>query len=179
MLAITDDDERTRYLDDVAWQADVDAASIRWSFYRDLGGAGRRVRLVAIDSRCSRHLDPDDRRMVDAVEWAWVRDAVLEPDQPYDHLVLASTLPFLLLPGVHHLEGWDEAISEGAWGRPGKWVGEKLRQVLDLEHWAAFRESFAEVTELAPRGRRRRTTPPSTVLLLAATSTAATPPSPR
>ena len=65
MLAITDDDERTRYLDDVAWQADVDAASIRWSFYRDLGGAGRRVRLVAIDSRCSRHLDPDDRRMVD------------------------------------------------------------------------------------------------------------------
>ena len=75
MLAIDDDDERTRYLDDVAWQADVDASSIRWSFYRDLGGAGRGVRLVAIDSRCSRHLDPDDRRMVDAVEWAWVRDA--------------------------------------------------------------------------------------------------------
>ena len=47
----------------------------------------------------------------------------------YDHLILASTLPFLLLPGVHHLEGWDESISEGAWGRPGKWVGEKLRQV--------------------------------------------------
>ena len=31
-------------------------------------GAG--VRVVAIDGRCSRHLDPDDRRMVDALEWA-------------------------------------------------------------------------------------------------------------
>ena len=50
MLTVTDDDERTRYLDDVAWQADVDATSIRWSFYRDLGGTGRGVRLVAIDS---------------------------------------------------------------------------------------------------------------------------------
>ena len=71
---------------------------------------GRRA-LVAIDSRCSRHLDPDDRRMVDAVEWAWVRGAVLDAGRPHDHLVLASTLPFLLLPGVHHMEGWDEAIS--------------------------------------------------------------------
>ena len=98
--------------------------------------------------------------MVDAAEWAWVRKEVLDPDEPYDHLILASTLPFLLLPGVHHLEGWDESISEGAWGRPGKWVGEKLRQALDLEHWAAWRESFAEVTELLRErrddGRRRR-----------------------
>jgi hypothetical protein len=46
--------------------ADVDASSIRWSFVRDLGGARRGIRLVAIDSRCSRNLDPDDRRMVDA-----------------------------------------------------------------------------------------------------------------
>ena len=124
------------------------------------------MRLVAIDSRCSRHLDPDDRRMVDAVEWAWVRDAgARRPTGRYDHLVLASTLPFLLLPGVHHLEGWDEAISEGAWGRPGKWVGERLRQVLDLEHWASFRESFDEVTDLLAR-RRDVAAPPSTVLML-------------
>ena len=90
---------------------------------------------------------------------------MLEPDQPYDHLILASTLPFLLLPGVHHLEGWDESVSEGAWGRPGKWVGEKLRQALDLEHWAAWRESFAEVTELV-REVVTSDDPPSTVLLL-------------
>ncbi|MET0147355.1 MAG: alkaline phosphatase D family protein [Ilumatobacteraceae bacterium] len=166
ILAIDDDDERTRYLDDVAWQADVDASSIRWSYVRDLGGAGRGVRLVAIDSRCSRHLDPDDRRMVDAAEWAWVRDAVLDPDQPYDHLVLASTLPFLMIPGVHHMEGWDEAISSGAWGRPGKRFGEWLRQFLDLEHWAAFRESFDETTDLLNDVVARTAPVPSTILML-------------
>jgi hypothetical protein len=165
LRSITDDDERTGYLDDFAWRADRDPTSMRWSFSRDLGGAGRGVRLVAVDSRCSRHLDPDDRHMVDAVEWAWVREQVLEPDHPYDHLVLASTLPFLLLPGVHHFEGWDEAVSEGAWRRPGKWVGERLRQMLDLEHWAAWRESFADVTALL-QDVVRAPQPPSTVLLL-------------
>ena len=103
--------------------------------------------------------------MVDAAEWAWVREHVTDSDHPFDHLVLASTLPWLMLPGVHHLEGWDEAVSEGAWGRPGKWLGERVRQVLDLEHWAAFRESFDETVELlaavvtAPA-------PPATVLML-------------
>ncbi|MGI9031309.1 MAG: alkaline phosphatase D family protein [Ilumatobacteraceae bacterium] len=163
---IHDDDDRTRYLDEVAWQADVDASSIRWSFYRDLGGAGRGVRLVAIDSRCSRHLDPDDRRMVDADEWAWVRESVLEPDRPYDHLVLASTLPFLLPPGVHHMEGWDEAISSaGAWGKPGKRFGEWLRQFLDLAHWASFRESFDELTDLVGEAVRLEP-PPATIVML-------------
>jgi phosphodiesterase/alkaline phosphatase D-like protein len=163
MVGITDDEERTRFLDEVAWNADVDNASIRFSFFRDLGGGGRRVRLVAIDSRCSRHLDPDDRRMVDRTEWAWVRDRVLERD--VDHLVLASTLPFLMVPGVHHLEGWDEAIASGAWGRPGKWIGERVRQMLDFEHWAAFRASFAEFTDLL-EDVVRRDDPPATVLML-------------
>jgi PhoD-like phosphatase len=165
ILAITNDDERTRYLDDVAWQADLDPTSIRFSYHRDLGGAGRGVRLVAIDSRCSRQLDPEDRRMVDAPEWAWVREHVTDLDHPFDHLVLASTLPWLMLPGVHHLEGWDEAVSEGAWGRPGKWLGERIRQVLDLEHWAAFRASFDETVDLLA-AVVRAPSPPATVLLL-------------
>jgi hypothetical protein len=165
MQAIADDDERTRYLDDVAWRADLDATSIRFSYYRDLGGAGRGVRLVAVDSRCSRQLDPDDRRMVDAPEWSWIREHVMDVERPFDHLVLASTLPWLMLPGVHHLEGWNEAISEGAWGRPGKWVGERVRQVLDLEHWAAFRESFDETVDLIA-AVVEAPSPPATVLLL-------------
>jgi len=165
MLTLGTDAERTRHLDEMAWRADCDPTTMRWSFCRDLGGAGRRVRLVAIDGRCSRQLDPDDRRMVDAVEWAWVREQVLDPDHPDEHLVLASTLPLLLLPGIHHLEGWDEAISEGAWGRPGKWIGERLRQLLDLEHWAAWRASFAEVVTLLEE-IVQRPDPPSTILLL-------------
>ena len=165
VLSITDDDERTRFLDDMAWRADVDPVSMRWSYYRDLGGAGRGVRLVAIDSRGARQLDPDDRRMVDAHEWAWVHEHVIDVDHPFDHLILASTLPWLMLPGVHHLEGWDEAVSEGAWGRPGKWLGERVRQLLDLEHWAAFRESFDETVELII-AVVRAASPPATVLLL-------------
>jgi len=141
-----DDAERTACLDEFAWQADRDPTCVRWSFSRDLGGEASGVRMIAIDSRCSRHLDPDDRRMVDAVEWAWVRERTLE--RPHDHVVLASTLPFLLQPGLHQLEGWDEAISEGAWGRPFKFVGERLRTALDLEHWSAFRASLDEVVEL-------------------------------
>ena len=99
-------------------------------------------------------------------------------DHPFDHLVLASTLPWLMLPGVHHLEGWDEAISEGAWGRPGKWLGERVRQVLDLEHWAAFRQSFDETVDLLARRRRARRRRRRPCSCSAATSTATTPPPP-
>ena len=162
MLSIDDDDERTAYLDGFAWPADEDPASCRWSFYRDFGDASRGVRLVAVDSRCSRHLEPDDRAMVDAHEWEWVRRHTCRarPSRS-DHLLLASTLPFLLAPGLHHLEGWDEAISSRARGEPRRRIGEKVRQGMDLEHWASFRESFDDVTDLlaelvTARIRRRR-----------------------
>ncbi len=106
------------------------------------------MRLVAIDSRCSRHLEPGERAMVDAHEWEWVQKVVLEAGRPIHHLLLASTLPFLLAPGLHHLEGWDEAISSGAWGPRGARLGERIRQGMDLEHWASFRKSLDDVTSL-------------------------------
>lgn len=144
----TDDGERSAYLDEFAWRADTDPASARWSFYRDLGSGSRGIRLVAIDSRCSRHLEPTERAMVDSTEWAWLRRHALGAEHPVRHLLLASTLPFLLAPGLHHLEGWDEAISQGAWGRRGAAFGERLRQAMDLEHWASFRASFDAVVKL-------------------------------
>jgi len=165
-FAADDDSGRTSFLDDFAWQTDLDASTTRFSFFRDFDGAGRRVRLVAVDSRCSRHLDPDDRRMVDELEWSWVRDKVLRPENRYDHLVLGSTLPFLVLPGVHHMEGWNEAVAQGAWGkRVGGRFGEWFRQFLDLEHWAAFRESFEETTDLLESVVTGADTP-ATVLML-------------
>ena len=148
MLTLEDDDERTAYLDSFAWTADEDPASCRWSFYRDFGDASHGIRLVAVDSRCSRRLEPDDRAMVDAHEWEWVRRHTVGATRPIQHLLLASTLPFLLAPGLHHLEGWDEAISSGAWGKRGSRIGEKIRQGMDLEHWASFRRSFDDVTTL-------------------------------
>ena len=148
MRHLDDEDERSSYLDAFAWEADEDAASTRWSFYRDFGARSKGVRLVAVDSRCSRHLEPGERAMVDAHEWEWVRRHTVGATQPINHLLLASTLPFLLPPGLHHLEGWDEAISSGAWGPRGSRMGEKIRQGMDLEHWASFRKSFDDVTDL-------------------------------
>lgn len=148
MRALEDEDERTSYLDAFAWEADEDAASTRWSYYRDFGARSRGVRLVAVDSRCSRHLEPEERAMVDAHEWEWVRRHTVDATQPIHHLLFASTLPFLLTPGLHHLEGWDEAVSSGAWGPRAARIGERIRQGMDLEHWASFRKSFDLLTEL-------------------------------
>ena len=84
---------------------------------------------------------------------------------PFDHLVLASTLPWLMLPGVHHLEGWDEAISEGAWSRPGKWIGERVRQVARPRALGGVPRVVRRDGRAARRRRRARQPPPATVLL--------------
>jgi hypothetical protein len=48
--------------------------------------------------------------------------------------------------GLHYFEAWNEAVCAGAWGSAAAWAGEKLRRGLDLEHWAAFGESFERLT---------------------------------
>ncbi len=164
--AETDDDARTRLLDDFAWQADATPDSARWSFFRDFGTEQHGIRLVVVDARCSRVLDPERRAMVDDAEWAWFSEQVLPTDGTrLDHVMIGATLPVLLLPGIHHLEGWDEALARGRWGRRGQRFAEWLRQKVDLEHWAAFRTSFHRLTDLIARvGRQER--PPSSVLIL-------------
>jgi phosphodiesterase/alkaline phosphatase D-like protein len=122
----------------------------RWSWRRDLGG----TRLVAIDSRCGRVLDPGRRSMVDEPTWHWLEEQVTGG---VDHLLLATSLPFALPRAAHHLEAWNEAVCDGAWGGLAARAGERLRQRIDLEHWAAFHRSFNRlgglVTEVAA-GRR-------------------------
>lgn len=162
----TDDDERTRLLDDFAWEADAHPDSARWSFTRDFASGNHQIRLVVIDSRCSRVLDPERRAMVDDVEWGWFSEQVLPDDGTHlDHLMIGSTLPVLLLPGIHHLEGWDEALARGRWGRRGRRFAEWLRQTVDLEHWSAFRTSFDRLMDLVARVGRQES-PPRSVLLL-------------
>ncbi len=127
-----------------AARADAEAdggGPTRWSYRRDIGT----TRLLVLDSRCGRVVHGSRREMLDEPEWAWLHDQLTgDPD----HLLLATSLPFLLPPGVHHLEAWDEALTAGRWG--GRWarLGERLRQGADLEHWAAFGTSFARMTRL-------------------------------
>lgn len=150
-------------LERAAVDADRDAPEepgSRWGFTRDLGG----VRLVVVDSRNGRTLEPGARDMLDDRAWAWV-DELVRGD--VDHLLLASSVPFLLPKGIHYAEAWSEEVCEGAWGRLVARAGEALRRAADLEHWAAFRTGFARIARLlgdVAEGRRGR--PPSSVLLL-------------
>ena len=125
------------------------AKGYRWSYRRDYGP----VRLIVIDSRCGRILDDRERAMVGADEARWIEDALSTSDG--DHLLVATSLPWLLPRAVHDLESWDEALCAGARGPRMARFGEKMREAADLEHWASFRASFdwlAGVLERVGRG---------------------------
>ncbi|MGF7238857.1 MAG: alkaline phosphatase D family protein [Frankia sp.] len=129
-------------------QADIEAVintsdgewAPRWSYQRDLGGS----RLVVVDSRCGRVLR-GERAMVGAREWAWVRR---QSAGSFDHLLIATSLPYLLPPGVHHVEAWSEPVCAGRWGPRAAKFGERLRRKVDLEHWASFGRSFSDMADL-------------------------------
>jgi len=129
-------------LDGFAERADRDPESYRWSYCRDFGD----TRLIVVDSRAARNLDPEARALLDDDEMAWL-DGQMRGG--FRHLLVATSLPFLLPMGLHHVESWNEAISEGAWGKFPARAGEKLRQAVDLEHWGAFQKSFQDVAAMA------------------------------
>ena len=140
--------------------ADREQAGSRWSYCREIG----RVRVVVIDSRAGRVLDENRRAMVDQAEWDWV---VEQASGDYDHLLLATSLPWLLGPGMHYIEAWSEAVVGGAWGGAAARVGERLRQSGDLEHWAAFQHSFHQMVELQRAvGSGERGEPPASIVTL-------------
>jgi hypothetical protein len=147
-------------LDEFAERAAAQPEGIRWSYARDLG----RVRLIVLDTRAARVLDPRRRRMLNEGEWAWF-EGLATGD--LDHLVICSSIPVMLPAGIHHVETWNEALADGAWGsRAARW-SERLRRAVDLEHWGAFRRSFEDLARtLADVAEGRRGTPPGTVLLL-------------
>jgi hypothetical protein len=134
----------------------------RFSHARTVGD----VRLVVIDARNGRVLDPAERRMVDPDEWAWVVDNALAP---CEHLLIASSLPVFVPPGVHGLQQWNEAVCAGRWGRWAARRGERLRRAIDLEDWSAFSLSFDAMIDLLRRVRSadHDRTPPATVTVLA------------
>ena len=145
---------------DFARHAAREIAGARWSYCRDFG----RTRLVVVDSRAGRVLRRGERHMLSHAEWDWVEDSC---EGDYDHLVIGTSLPVMLAPGMHHLEAWNEAVCDGAWGRLAARAGERLRQGLDLEHWAAFQHCFnrlAVLLEDVAAGRRGPA--PATIVIL-------------
>jgi hypothetical protein len=132
----------------------------RWSFCRDLG----RVRICMFDSREGRTLGERPRKIIDDTEWEWITQ---QAQGDFDHYLFADTLPFLLVPALHHVEAWNEAVCAGAWGEWATGIGERIRRALDLEHWAAFNESFQRMMRLLGEiGSGRRGPPPATIIAI-------------
>ncbi len=128
-------------LRDFAYKADRNPEEVRWSFHRDFGNN----RLVVVDSRAGRVLTEGKRKMVDDFEWEWVEE---HATGGFDHLLIGTSIPLIMAPGIHHLENWIEAICAGAWGERASRAGEWLRQHIDMEQWPAFRHSFDKFIEL-------------------------------
>ena len=132
----------------------------RWSFCTDIG----KVRVVVTDDRTGRVLDHDRRSIFDDEEWRWVED---HATGDFDHLLIGTTDPFLLGPGLHYVEAWNEAVCEGTWGGAAARLGERMRRALDFDHWAAFQFSFHRLVELLEEvGAGRRGRPPATIAVL-------------
>ncbi|ASU59387.1 MULTISPECIES: alkaline phosphatase D family protein [Nocardiopsis] len=159
------DGDAEELVDAFAWQAHSEPSSYQWGHHHDFGG----VRLVMADTRCSRALgegDPSDgsRSILGPQGHDWL-DGHLTGGP--DHVVVASTVPVLLPPAVHRLEAWNEAVCAGAWGRWLTGPAERLRQDIDLEHWAAFQYSFRRLSDtVGELSRGERGPAPATVLFL-------------
>ncbi len=134
----------TGVLREWADRIDADAAGTRWSYFRDLG----RTRAIFVDSRAGRVLEPDRRAMVDDAEWDWI---VEHARGDFDHLLVATTVPFLMSAGFDRIEAWGEAVGDGAWGALAARGAERLRREFDFDHWPAFGESFARLRDLLER----------------------------
>jgi hypothetical protein len=153
-------DDAEQLLEEFAFRADRQTDGSRWSYCRDLGN----TRLVVIDSRAGRVLDEDNRSMLDPEEWDWVHE---HATGGFDHLLVATSLPWLLGRGMHYAEAWNEAVAGGAWGPVAAKAGESMRRAVDMEHWAAFQESFARLAELFRAvGTGERGEPPASIVAL-------------
>ena len=91
-------------LDEFADRCDKDPNSYRWSYRRDFDD----VRLIVVDSRVAKIFTPSARGVLNAQELAWFDDQM---QGEFGTSLVASSLPFLLPLGLHHVEAWDEAIS--------------------------------------------------------------------
>ena len=150
----------TTDLDEFSGRVDAVPESYSWSYCRDWDA----VRLIVVDSRAARKLEPGQRALLDPVELAWLDERMRGG---FRHLLIGTSLPFLLPMGLHHVESWNEVLS-GKRGRLRAGLGERLRRAVDLEHWAAFQRSFQDVAKLATEvADGKRGPAPQTVTFLA------------
>ncbi|HYL40369.1 MAG TPA: hypothetical protein VET90_03580, partial [Candidatus Binatus sp.] len=116
-----------------------------WSYRRDFGP----VRILVVDSRCGRILGDRRRSMISDKEFDWIESQTEDGD--FDHLVVVTSMPWLLPRALHDIESWNEALCAGSRGRLMGRLAEVVRRAIDLEHWAAFRASFDRLARFFER----------------------------
>jgi PhoD-like phosphatase len=152
--------DATEALREWARSIEATASGTRWSFCRDIGG----VRAIFMDSRAARVLTRERRSIFDDEVWDWI---VSHTNGDFDHLLISTTVPYLLSPAFHHLEAWNERLCDGACGGLAAKASEKLRRALDFDHWAAFQMSFHRFRRLLEEvGSGQRGSPPASIAIL-------------
>ncbi|HEX5763419.1 MAG TPA: alkaline phosphatase D family protein [Solirubrobacterales bacterium] len=152
--------DATEELREWARSIEATASGTRWSFCRDIDG----VRAIFMDSRAARVLTRERRSMFDDEVWDWIVD---HTNGDFDHLLISTTVPYLLSPAFHHLEAWNERLCDGACGGLAAKASEKLRRALDFDHWAAFETSFHRMRKLLEEvGSGERGKPPASIVIL-------------
>ncbi len=106
-----------------------------WSYSHTLDD---RLCIAVVDSRCGRVLDPDSRSVLSPYDWRWLEQLV--KTTPAEHLLVVTSVPWLLPDGIQRLERRVSSLINSDRGFISR-VGEFLRQAVDLEHWAAFGNS--------------------------------------
>lgn len=142
--------------------ADSQSSHSRWSYYRDVGNS----RLIVIDSRAGRELKPPNRKIVNDDEWDWI---VERTRGDFDHIMLASSVPMFLTPGLHFAEAWNTHLADGHRGKLATRFGEKVRQLGVIDHWASFPDSFERLCKLLGEiatGEAGEGGPPESIVLL-------------
>lgn len=162
VLGLTDAEAVLRAFAQAADREADGAKGAMWSYRRDFGP----VRLLVIDSRCGRILAEGRRSMISDREFDWVERQVAGGG--FEHLVVATSMPWLLPRALHDIESWNEALCAGSRGPRLARSAEWLRRAVDLEHWAAFRQSFDRLAGLFGRvGRGELGAPaPTTVCVV-------------
>ena len=113
------------------------------------------VRLIVLDSRAGRVLDPGKRTMIDDEEWEWFVEHV---KGDFDHLLIASSLPVLLPGGEHGLESWNEAVAKERGASSASRLGEKVGRGSTSSTGRHSGRSFEQACRRCSRRWRRGST---------------------